>query len=161
VGRPQPATWTFDDFFRTRYVGMVRLLFGLTGDVSEAEDLAQEAMARVFERWDRVKVMASPDGYAYTVAVNAYRRRRRRRLPLLFEHFPKSETDEVEARVDLMTGLGRLPRRQREALVLTICFGMTSDEAAEVMRVRPASVRAQVHRGKATLKELLGGSNAE
>jgi len=35
----------------------------MTGDRSEAEDLAQEAMARVYERWRRVRGMGSAEGY--------------------------------------------------------------------------------------------------
>ena len=49
----------FAEFFRAEYSGLVRSLYLLTADLAEADELAQEAMARVFERWDRVEVMES------------------------------------------------------------------------------------------------------
>src|SRR6478736_10515180 len=78
----------FEDFFRTEYRRLVRALYLLTSDRTEAEDLAQEAMARVFERWDRLRAAASPTGYLYRVAMNLHRNRlrslrvRARRVPV-------------------------------------------------------------------------------
>lgn len=59
----------FEEFFQAEYPGLARALFLLTADLGEAEELAQEAMARVCERWDRVQTMDSPGGYVYRVAV--------------------------------------------------------------------------------------------
>jgi len=64
----------FKVFFRDEYRGLVRALYLLTADQAEAEELAQETMARVYERWDRVSGMESPSGYAYRVAVNLLHR---------------------------------------------------------------------------------------
>src|SRR5436309_11363177 len=72
----------FDEFFADEYPRLGRAMYLLTADRGEAEDLAQEAMARVYERWDHVQAMASPPGYVYRVAVNLHRRRWRRRLLL-------------------------------------------------------------------------------
>ena len=55
----------FEAYFQAEYPSLVRALYLLTGDQDEAEDLAQAAMARVYERWDRVRVMESPAGYVY------------------------------------------------------------------------------------------------
>jgi len=49
----------FEEFFRAEYRGLVRALVLLTADRGEAEELTQEAMARVYERWDRVGAMES------------------------------------------------------------------------------------------------------
>ena len=54
----------FEEFFQVEYRGLVRALYLLTGDQGEAEELAQATMARVYERWDRVRVMESPAGTA-------------------------------------------------------------------------------------------------
>jgi DNA-directed RNA polymerase specialized sigma24 family protein len=67
----------FEAFFQAEYPGLVRALYLLTGDQDEAEDLAQATMARVYERWDRVRVMDSPAGYVYRAAVNLHRQRLR------------------------------------------------------------------------------------
>jgi len=55
-------------------------MYLLTGDRREAEDLAQEALVRAFERWSRVRSMANPPGYVYRTAINLNRNRLRRRV---------------------------------------------------------------------------------
>ncbi len=57
--RPVAAGLDFEEFFRAEYRGLVRALVLLTADRGEAEELTQEAMARVYERWDRVGAMES------------------------------------------------------------------------------------------------------
>ena len=52
----------FEEFFRAEYPGLVWAFYVLTADRVEAEELAQEAMARAYERWERVGVMKSPTG---------------------------------------------------------------------------------------------------
>src|SRR2546427_3349094 len=68
----------FDRFFAEEYQRLARALFIVVGDPVEAEDLAQEAMVRVFERWDRVADLESPTGYLYRTALNLHRSRSRR-----------------------------------------------------------------------------------
>src|SRR5437899_10060597 len=68
----------FESFFRTEYPTLVRMLFLLTGSSAEAEDLAQEALARAFERWKRIREMDSPGGYVCRTALNLNRKRLRR-----------------------------------------------------------------------------------
>src|SRR5437870_1618984 len=73
----------FETFFRSQYVSVVRALTLLVLEDAEAEDLAQEAFARTYERWERARDMQSPAGYVYKIAFNLHRRRRRRarRMP--------------------------------------------------------------------------------
>jgi DNA-directed RNA polymerase specialized sigma24 family protein len=52
-------------------------MYPITGRSEEAEELAQEAMARVFERWDRIRSFESPGGYEYRTALNLNRQRLR------------------------------------------------------------------------------------
>ena len=49
----------------------------MTGDRVEAEDIAQEALVRVYERWGQVGGMDSPTGYLYRTAMNLARSRLR------------------------------------------------------------------------------------
>jgi hypothetical protein len=45
----------------------------ITGSRGEAEDLAQEAFTRLFERWDRVAALDDPTGYLHRTATNLFR----------------------------------------------------------------------------------------
>src|SRR4029434_5011758 len=52
---------------------LFQALYLLTGDRSEADDLAQEALLRAYERGDGVAAMASPAGYVYRTPLNLHR----------------------------------------------------------------------------------------
>jgi DNA-directed RNA polymerase specialized sigma24 family protein len=71
------AVSDFRQFFQAEYRRLARALYLLTDDTGEAEDLAQEALVRVYERWDRVRTMESPVGYLYRTAMNLNRSRLR------------------------------------------------------------------------------------
>src|SRR5687767_8043495 len=69
------TTLSFEEFFEAEHVRLARALYLLTGSSVEADELTQEAMVRVYERWDRVRRMASPQGYLYRTALNLHRSR--------------------------------------------------------------------------------------
>lgn len=60
--RPEPGGGgsSFVDFYRAEYPGIVRLAHALTGDPETAEDVSQEAFARILERMDDLE---KPAGY--------------------------------------------------------------------------------------------------
>jgi hypothetical protein len=51
---------TFEGFFEDQKERLLRILSVITGSRAEAEDLAQEAFTRVFERWETVAAMEDP-----------------------------------------------------------------------------------------------------
>ena len=57
---PVKAALSFEEFFRAEYARLVRALMVLTSNRAEAEDIAQEAMTRAYERWRRVSTMELP-----------------------------------------------------------------------------------------------------
>jgi hypothetical protein len=69
----------FSAFAVSRWPGLVRLAFGLTGDRWAAEDLAQAALARAYVAWRRVSRADDPDGYLRRILVNTSNRRFGRR----------------------------------------------------------------------------------
>ena len=110
----------FESFFTDHYARLARALYLLTSDRAEAEDLAQDAMARVFERWDRVGAMDAPDGYVYRTAMNLYRKRLRR-LEVRSRREPDSTSPDplaaAEARAEIHRALQSLTADQRMAVV--------------------------------------------
>jgi RNA polymerase sigma factor (sigma-70 family) len=149
----------FEEFYRAEFPGLVRAMFLLAADVDEAQELAQEAMVRVYERWDRVSVMESPGGYLFRVATNLNRRRvrtlavRARRLRTFGARLHDVEID--PARRDLTEAISSLSVRLREAFTLVDWLGMSSDEAARILHIAPASVRSRVHRARRELRAKL------
>jgi DNA-directed RNA polymerase specialized sigma24 family protein len=52
----------FEAFFAARYVELVRAMYAMTRSLTDAEDIAQEALCKCFERWGRVSSMTLPRG---------------------------------------------------------------------------------------------------
>jgi len=69
----------FIAFAVSRWPGLVRLAFGLTGDRWTAEDIAQATLARAYVAWRRVSRADDPDAYLRRILINTSNRRFRRR----------------------------------------------------------------------------------
>jgi RNA polymerase sigma-70 factor (ECF subfamily) len=132
----------------------------MTGNRSEAEELTQEAFLKLWERWDRIRSLESPAGYLYRTALNAFRMRRRR-AKLAAKSLVKrvsgaNQDDATLARHTVDRGLASITRRQRAAVVLTELLDYTSNEAAEVLNVSPATVRKLASLGRQGLRKAIG-----
>ncbi|MEZ5322124.1 MAG: sigma-70 family RNA polymerase sigma factor [Microthrixaceae bacterium] len=121
----------------------------------EAEDAAQEALSRAVAKADR-DGEAPSDPWVTAVAINVARSRLRR---LLVERRPRPirlDRDEEQPEVlshELHGALRRLPRRQREAVVLRYLADLSVDGTAEVMGCSPGTVKAHVRDALARLRE--------
>lgn len=154
---------TFEEFFRTTYSRLAQMLLLMSGSRDEAEEVAQEAMARAFERWERVRQMDSPAGYVYRTALNLQRKSfRRDAIRRRIESERGRDVDLIAvatSRHDIREALGSLPRAQREALVLVEWLGLDAGEAGAILGIKPASIRGRVHRARTALRKRLGGWN--
>jgi RNA polymerase sigma-70 factor (ECF subfamily) len=150
----------FHRFFQTEYVRLSQALWLLTGSRNEAEDVAQEAMVRVYERWGRVRAMHSPIGYLFRTALNLNRSRLRHltvRARLVFAGEASVDpAGVVEARDAIARALASLPRGQRAALILVEWLGLDDRTAGQALGIEPVSVRVRVSRAKAALREAFG-----
>ncbi len=146
---------TFTRFFHEHYDRLGRALYLVTGDAAESEDVAQEAMVRVYERWDRVSALDSPVGYLYRTALNLHRSRLRRTAVRLKRRpipQPPDPLDAANDRDEIGHLLAALPGGQREALILVEWLGMSAEEAGHVLDIEPVSVRARISRAKTALR---------
>lgn len=128
-----------------------------TGDRAVAEELAQETLVRLWQRWPRVSQLDSPPAWAHRVATNLARswwrrraaeRRAHQRLGADRGRPAVTGADDVMALREAVAGL---PRRQREALVWRHYLHASADEAAAAMGCAPATVRALCRQGLANL----------
>ena len=153
---------TFETFFDTERARLFGTLCLITGDRGEAEELMQEAFVRVWERWDQVRAHPDPSGYLYRTAFNVFRDRGRRALRSVRRLVAPAPSEDafaaVDERVVLLDALRTLTPRQRAALVLTELLQLDSKEAAELLKVRPVTVRALASQGRAALRRELGTS---
>jgi RNA polymerase sigma-70 factor (ECF subfamily) len=147
---------SFEEFFKAEQLRLHGVLFAITGSRQEAEDIAQEAFLRVWERWDRVGGMDDPAGYLHRTAINVFRDRSRRLVLAMRRAVRLSpqpdEYDAFEARSVAASVLGSLPPRQRAAIVLTEAFGYSAEEAGKLLGIKGSSVRALHFQARSTLR---------
>jgi RNA polymerase sigma-70 factor (ECF subfamily) len=149
----------FEDFYTANESRLFRALFVLTGDRHQAEDLMQTAFCKVWERWDRVSDLDDPVGYLFRTAFNTHHSATRRAMRAARRLVDRSsdrpaplEPAELAAVRDRATrALDVLTPRQREAVVLTALLGFGRADAAQVMGIRPATVRVLVSQARAAL----------
>ena len=149
----------FEDFFRGQTQNLYAHLCLITGNRAEAEELAQDAFLKVWERWDRVADMEEPVGYLYRTAMNLFRKRYRRvgvalRKTVSVE-LHEDEFATAEDRSVVAGALVELAPRQRAALVLTELIGFSSEDAGRMLGVRAGTVRALASQGRAAIKQHL------
>jgi RNA polymerase sigma-70 factor (sigma-E family) len=149
----------FRVFFDAEFVSLRRLAFMLTGDWSEAEDLAQDTMVRTYKAWDRIKG-DSPMAYARTALLNRHRSKLRRvQVEAKYAFARRTPAEVVEERDDavtLLAALKVLPPRERQAVVLRFYEDRPIAEVAELLEVPPGTVKSMTHRALARLREELG-----
>jgi RNA polymerase sigma factor (sigma-70 family) len=155
---------TFENFYLRERDGLTRSMYLLTGSAADAEELVQEAMLRIYERWSRVRRMSSPSAYLYTTALNLQRSRLRRlvvqaRTVLRHDRAEVDPAEQTEQRNEALEALMALPPGLREALVLVEFQGLSVEEAASVLRIKPVSFRGQLHRARRALEEMFGGTD--
>ena len=148
----------FSAFVMSRWPGLVRLAFGLTGDRWAAEDIAQATLARAFVAWRRVRRADDPDAYLRRILVNTSNRRFRRRRVAEQPGDPpetavEGPADLVGERTALLAALRQLPPRQRAVVVLRYWEDLTDTQIGAALGCSPGTVRSQLSRALAKLRE--------
>ena len=149
-------------FCHAEFPRLVGILSLYLGEVSAAEDLAQETLLRTARRWSHVRELESPTGWTYRVAINlanSYHRRRRltRRLPTRLG--PTShERDPADGAVDAETMralVASLPSAQRSVVALRFFADRSVHETAAILGLSDDAVKAHTKRAMAALRMAL------
>jgi RNA polymerase sigma-70 factor (ECF subfamily) len=144
---------------------LLRYCLGATGDRALAEEVAQEALAALIERWRREGPPESPAAFAFAIARRrAWRMKLRRRLfePLearLDRHSPLPGPEALAtSRMELDRTLGalkRLPGRDREALLLVAVGELSLEDGARLLQISKPALKMRLHRARQRLQSLL------
>ena len=149
------------EFCRRMHPLLVGSLTLHCGDRELAAELAQETLARVWERWRTVSTMASPEAWTYRVAMNLsvswYRRRAaQHRAEARLRGVRPPSDPEPATRLAVREAVASLPPRQRGALVLRYYADLSVDQAAEVLGCAPGTVKSLTSKAMDSLRQRLG-----
>jgi len=157
-----PSSW-----FVAHRGSLVDYATGIVGSRTQAEDLVQEVLIRLYPRF---AALDDPHPYVRRSVTNEFLSWRRRWATRHVHAVPDAAlTGEADRRAHAEWGdepgpdpklwaqLGRLPRQQRAAVVLRYWEGLTDGEIGEILDCRPGTVRAHVSRGLAALRAGLEG----
>ena len=149
-----------------------RALRGFGLDAEEAQEVAQEVFLRAWRGLKGFEGRAQLSTWLYRIAFNESQRRLSRRTPEPARSGPDGEnaldsvTDAPRSRPEakalehelervVWDALAKLPALWRAAVVLRDIEGLSTDEAAAVLGVRPAALKSRLHRGRMQLRTLL------
>jgi RNA polymerase sigma-70 factor (sigma-E family) len=156
------------ELFRAHHLELVRIALVMVGDVGTAEDVVQDAFERLHRRWGWLRDETSGLAYARSSVLNGCRSVHRRsavarRYAGQLRTVPGAgpaagDGDTAQESADrsvLVAALRRLPRRQREVLVLRYYADLDVAEVAATLGISPSAVRSTATRGLAALARVL------
>jgi RNA polymerase sigma factor (sigma-70 family) len=160
--------------FRNEGRRLLGMLTAYLGDRAEAEDVLQDAFARVQRAWPRIEHRGSAPAYLRSTAFNLARsslRRRRRRpdpvaaMPAGRDLEPAADGPSLddgltlrEDQREVLAALGALPTRQRACVVLRYYGEHGIEEISDTLGISPNSVKTHLRRAMASLHEALESS---
>ena len=132
---------------------------------ADAEDVYQEVFLRYFRRGDPTWDHDHTKAWLLRVAVNRCADVGRFRLrwgTVPLERITETAAPEENSRAaELWAAVGRLKPKFRTVVHLYYAEGYSTEEIAALLSIPAATVRTRLHRGRETLKTLLGGDNDE
>jgi RNA polymerase sigma-70 factor, ECF subfamily len=152
----------FDAFYRDTSRRLLRYAYGLSGDASEAQDLAQEAYARAWQRWRRVSGYEDAEAWLRLVvtrlAMDRWRHLRVRRARAAVDRPPAPAAPPSDDTVLLVRAMRTLPPAHRRALALHYLLDRSVADIAAETGATAGTVKSWLSRGRAGLAAALGES---
>jgi RNA polymerase sigma-70 factor (sigma-E family) len=150
----------FRAYFEARAVVVRRTAFLLCGDWHWAEDLAQTALAKVYQHWGRLDRNGQVDAYVRKVLVRTVideSRWRRRRPETVVDVMPEvaEAVTGLEEAMDVRHALAALPPKQRAAVVLRYWDDLPVAATAAALGCSEGTVKSQVSKGLGALRRTL------
>lgn len=156
---------TFRSFYDRTARGLWAYLARITGDRQLADDLLQEAFYRFLRAGAPYESETHRRNSLYRIATNLARDVRRRNLTRLpptltgddIERVPSGhDAGTTEQATDFTRAMSNLKPRERAMIWLAYAEGASHREIADVLGLRPASLKPMLFRARRKLAALLG-----
>ena len=152
---------SFEEFYLATKDKCLRAVLAVVGHRALAEDLVAEAMCRAWRSWAAVGIHQAPQAWVMRTALNLnvdWWRRRRREVPLADHHDPVAPEWDGDVDPWWMNALRSLPERQRLVLAVRVLLDLDTAQTAELLGMKPATVRVHLHRAALKLRAELGAA---
>lgn len=156
---------TFDQLLVEALPKLRGYAIALTNDRAMADDLLQETAMRALGARTQFTMGTNFSAWLYRIMRNEFvswmRKSHRKAVPI--DNLPEaflstSSTQENQILVrELSKALGKLPRAQREALVLICATGLSYEEAADIIGCTVGTVKSRVYRARAQMEFFVTG----
>lgn len=159
------------DLYATHWHALVRLAYLMVHDTTLAEDLVQDALITVHQRWGQLRDSHAALGYVRRTVVNSARSALRHR-GVVDRYAQRTGVDEVTESAEhhalervqheeMLAALDRLSEKQREVLILRYYSDLSEADIADALDISRGAVKTHAHRGLARLRTLLGSDDTE
>jgi RNA polymerase sigma-70 factor (ECF subfamily) len=144
---------------------LLRYCLARTRDAALAEEIAQDSLTALVQRWRKSGPPDSAEAFVFAVARRrAGRALLRRRLWVPIEGLigngdgaPSPESRAI-GRIEqrrVLAAVSRLPRIEREALLLVAIGELSTEEAARILRISHSALKMRAHRARRRMVALL------
>lgn len=144
---------------------LLRTCYAILQDRQLAEDAVQEAFLKAYRHMGGFRSESSEKTWLMRIAINVCNDQRRSRWFRFTDRrvTPESLPEQVCQAQDttLADAVLRLPRKQREAVLLYYYQGMTLEDTAATLGIRPSSASVRLKRARALFKDLLEGDDRD
>jgi len=156
---PTDSAAPLAEVFTMSYRRLAMQLYGVVGNLAEAEDLVQEAFVRAAAAGTRFQRVDNPEAWLRRTAINLHRKRWRKmrnfgRIRPRLE-IPPADLPGLDEHLAVIEALRRLPEAQREAVALHHLADLPVMEIADLLGVPEGTVKSRLMRGREALAALL------
>lgn len=146
--------------YRSRLINIAN---SITGNASDAEDIAQEAFLKIYHNLKGFRNQAKFSSWLYRITLNAaydHLRKNKHKNTSLdemdYSRVADNKTSEdILAKETLQKALDKVPFDFRSALVLKEIEGLSYEEISQALKIRLGTVESRIFRARTMLKNLL------
>jgi len=155
----------FEEFYVGTRHRLITYLYAMTGDRAEAQDAAQEAYVRAWQRWSTVSTFDNPEAWVRTVAYRLclnHWRKAKNRIAAYLRHGTDPDTEPPsEDTVALIAALKQLSVAERQVITLHHLMDVSVAEVSAQTGVPVNTVKTRLARGRRALADLLDEDTPE
>lgn len=166
-----PADAGVSDLYAAHWHSLVRLAYLMVHDVTLAEDIVQDALVTVHQRWGSLRDPHAALGYVRRTVVNGARSALRHQ-GVVDRYAQRTDENRVGVSAeqtaldhaehdDMLRALGALSDKQREVLILRYYGDLSEAEIADALGISRGAVKTHAHRGLAHLRSLIDDGGAD